>query len=182
LHADADCDTPQYGITVEKSASASAIDMAALTSAAVAAVVEPAVQVLPVATSIAPPPTEPIPELTVFAPRDPFPLLLPIPEPEPNPPEDDLPLAVAVGGWGNDEDSELPGADTATDRFTGSPVRLTALPAVDDDAFDAGLTFGVEQIDRLSGSSARLAPLPPPADVGPQVANITSPPQPPESV
>ncbi len=150
------------------------IDVSAITSAAVAAVVEPA------------PPASAPDQPAMHEPK---------PEPLALPPDDELQLGVHVGDWDTDQDSifsdpEL-GIERITERLTGSSTRLAqpplsaVTPVDDDDALFSDPDGGVERItERLTGSSARLAPRLPPAESASRIARITPrplPPSPPES-
>ncbi len=130
--------------------SASVIDVAALTSAAVAAVIEPAVQVIPVAAN-SDVFTQSESELVVFAP----PLEV---NPAPVPPSDGRPLEVPVVEWLVDDDaifseSEF-GGDRITERLTGSSTPFAPLPP-------AETQVSVARIQSPPSLAVEPSPLPP---------------------
>ncbi len=182
-------------------AGALGIDVAVLTDAAVATVVEPAVQVIavsePASTTETVPPPEAVSELVVFAP----PLVIeaaPGPQ-QPAPPVDKIPLESPDVDWLDDDSilsvSGVP-VDRVAERLTGSSTRLapltTTAPYADDDSVFSDSEFSADRItERLTGSSAQLAPLMPlPAETRMPVTKISlpqlhaphvPPPSPPES-
>ncbi len=179
--------SPGFLPRVEESSPASGVDVAAITSAAVAAVIEPAVQVLPVAESTAPPGIAPLDlpesELVVFAPA------LDVP---PDRPDDELPLEAPVAEWLTDDDSIFSepeiGPVRITERLTGSSARLGAPPPLsvqpyaDDDALFSDPN-DIERItERLTGSSTRLAQRLPSAEKRAALSKMISPPLPPPAV